>query len=721
VLVAGVNRETVTGLRRRDGEFEFARSRAGDGTVPLALSELPGVGSHYVEQEHGRLPNDARVLAALPDLIRSGRTRALPTSWAAPRGTRRTWRRELELPPVRKIFWDDLDALERLDFLREFIAAPGEEVPAAPRGTRSATRARGAGSGRPAAVRPGAAPSTRGRPEFARRPRPTDLRLVLGSITQAKARAIVLATYANVEPAGAASAVDALLGGAVRELSERRAFRAATGEVFMLPVGRRALGASYVVFTGLGEFGAGGPPPHRLAAANVVRTLALCGIDDYAWVLWGTASGVDPSVAAAAQAQGLLEALADLDPATRPRRITLASRSLRRLAIAEREFDAARARSVHGSLLTVRSRRAPWRAPAAGREATGTPTAQSYLFVSELEGALRASLLGTRPKATALAAMQKLDLAALERHLEQLGDGLEPRQLAAFGSRLAELLLPAATREALEDVHDSPLVVVHDAASSRWPWETLHVDGWAPAASAGLSRRYAVEGMSVARWREGRRLERTLRLLLVINPTADLPGADREGTRIAQALARQPDIELVTLRHGAATRARLLDEFRSGGYDAIHYAGHAFFDPHDPPASGILCAGGRVLAGEDLSSLEHLPALVFFNACESGRVRRRLRARRALELGTGLAEAFLRGGVANFVGTWWPVSDAAAAEFAQRFYSSLVSGGSVGRAVQAGRTAVRGLPSPDWADYLHYGSHDFVLKSAAPPRGRRGI
>jgi CHAT domain-containing protein len=228
--------------------------------------------------------------------------------------------------------------------------------------------------------------------------------------------------------------------------------------------------------------------------------------------------------------------------------------------------------------------------------------------------------------------------------------------------------------------------------------------------------------MSVAKWREARRLEPALRLLLVVNPTADLPGADREGARIAQAVAREPDIEVITLRHGAATRARLLDEFRSGGYDAIHYAGHAFFDPHDPPASGILCAGGRVLAGEDLATLEHLPALVFFNACESGRVRRRGRALRALEQGTGFAEAFLRGGVANFVGTWWPVSDAAAAEFAQRFYSSLVAGEPVGRAVQAGRAAVQALPSPDWADYLHYGSHDFVLKSTVPPRprGRRG-
>ena len=30
----------------------------------------------------------------------------------------------------------------------------------------------------------------------------------------------------------------------------------------------------------------------------------------------------------------------------------------------------------------------------------------------------------------------------------------------------------------------------------------------------------------------------------------------------------------------------------------------------------------------------------------------------------------------------------------------------------AARTAVRELPSADWANYLHYGSFDFALKSS---------
>jgi CHAT domain-containing protein len=70
----------------------------------------------------------------------------------------------------------------------------------------------------------------------------------------------------------------------------------------------------------------------------------------------------------------------------------------------------------------------------------------------------------------------------------------------------------------------------------------------------------------------------------------------------------------------------------------------------------------------------------------------------------------VRGGVASYVGTYWPVGDAEAASFAATFYGELVQGRSVGSAVNAGREAVRKLKSVDWADYVHYGAYDFVIK-----------
>jgi hypothetical protein len=668
-LIAGVGRDTPTGLRRRAGRLEFRRGVDGDGTVPLALAMLTGLRTLYVEEDHGALPGNDRVIRAVLGLLEGSQSTQLATHWSPPQ-RRSRWAPEVLLPPpTTPVFWDDLGEAERRDFLHEFVA--------------------------PA---PAALPTLPVRVEFA-----------VGDIAATPAGAIVLGLFENVEPAGAALAVDARLGGAIRALARRRALGAAAGEVSMLPVGRERLPAGHVVFAGLGDFTRYGSAVQQLAAANVARMLALGGIDDYALVLWGTASGVPAAAAAAAQLSGLLEAFAEFDPALLPHRVVLVSRSQRRLAAAREAMRQAQLASAHGALVELGA------LPAAeGRRAHKAPalaaTPLSYLFVHEEGGELRAALLGVTAKATALTATRRLDTRALEQHLATLEEGVSARTVAAFGERLGELLLPESTREALAAVRGAPLVVVHDAACSRWPWETLHVDGWSPAAERGLSRRYAAEGLSVAKWREERRLERTLRVLLVVNPTGDLAGADQEGARVRKLLGQIADIELTELAHGQATRTRLLEAFRSGRYDAIHYAGHAYFDSQAPASSGILCAGGRVLSGTDLAALESVPALVCCNACESARVRGRTPVSRSLARHAGFAEAFLRGGVANFIGTWWPVSDDAAFLFAGGLYESLVAGATLGEAMHQARSAVRTSRSGDWANYLHYGSHDFVLK-----------
>jgi len=141
-----------------------------------------------------------------------------------------------------------------------------------------------------------------------------------------------------------------------------------------------------------------------------------------------------------------------------------------------------------------------------------------------------------------------------------------------------------------------------------------------------------------------------------------------------------------------------------------------------------VCAGREILSGADLAGLSSLPSLVFFNACEAGRLRaapvrgprrRALVPRTAARLArlttaVGFAEAFLRGGVANYIGTYWPVDDAAAETFAAELYQVLLQPGrTVGEALRAARAAVQGLGhSIDWANYLHYGNQAFALKEA---------
>ncbi|MCJ7452768.1 MAG: CHAT domain-containing protein, partial [Steroidobacteraceae bacterium] len=295
-----------------------------------------------------------------------------------------------------------------------------------------------------------------------------------------------------------------------------------------------------------------------------------------------------------------------------------------------------------------------------------------------------------------------------------------------------KLLLAGSVRDGLEAMIRRPLVIVHDREASRVPWETLRVAGIHPALEGGLSRRYTSEGLSVARWRDERVADGTMRVLMVVNPTLDLPGAAQEGAALRETLLRAgAGVEMV--QGAAASRARVLREMGSGEYDVLHFAGHGFFDADDPGASGLVCANGTVLRGADLEGIASLPALVFFNACEAARVRRSGpadtgsggRTRRiggadrrgvsaqarllGLRRSSSLAEAILDGGVANFVGTHWPVGDESALAFSRSFYAGLLDGAQLGETMLEARRKVLAAASIDWADYVHYGNPGFRL------------
>ena len=104
------------------------------------------------------------------------------------------WREEQPEEPGEPLFWDDLSGEERSSFLQEFVAVPGT--------------ARGEAG-------------TLGDP-------PVELHLELRSVADTAAEAIAVGLFSNVEPAGAATALDAQLGGVIADLSRRRAIAAAS-------------------------------------------------------------------------------------------------------------------------------------------------------------------------------------------------------------------------------------------------------------------------------------------------------------------------------------------------------------------------------------------------------------------------------------------------------------------------------------------------------------
>jgi pimeloyl-ACP methyl ester carboxylesterase len=737
--IVGVRQETVIGAERDASGFRFRLDADGDGTVPRVLAEMPGMPTWFVPEKHGGLPNNGRVISAVADLLRAGTTGRLPSSTRRSKVPRTRMIAEATLRRVapRKVRWQDLSADARRRLLEPVVSPEfhGAVSKNSLRSPEQGHRPPGTGTGRD----PDGTTEVIATPP---RRRVIEIRLNSGSIVDANARALVLGVFHNVDPSGAAAAIDARLDGAVREFTLRRMLSGRLAEVFVLPCARSQLLAEFVLFVGLGDFPEFGASPHAFAAESAVRTLTRARAEDFATVLFGAGSGTPVAAALEHQLGGFFSALrSDGDHVIR--RITICETNTRRYTAIHRALPRVLRNLVGTDIEVVVDEAAPVALPVAlpiaartARRSDAAFAAASdpvYLLVSLTEHGrsdylCSSALLTAGAKAAVLGGRVTVGRSVLRSTLARAGpESLTGRDLVRYGAGLARMLLADSVRDGLAAMIRRPLVVVHDREASRVPWETLQVAGTHPALEQGLSRRYASDGLSVARWRDERVGSGATRVLMVVNPTLDLPGAAGEGAALRETLLRA-GTRVDLLEGTAATRARVLREMGSGDYDVLHFAGHGFFDAGDPGASGLVCASGTVLRGSDLDGIASLPALVFFNACEAARVRkpaqsvRSVRAGRAdrsararlfgLRRSSSLAEAILDGGVANFVGTHWPVGDEAALAFSTRFYQGLLDGARLGETILAARRAVLESGSIDWADYVHYGNPAFRLGPA---------
>ncbi len=309
----------------------------------------------------------------------------------------------------------------------------------------------------------------------------------------------------------------------------------------------------------------------------------------------------------------------------------------------------------------------------------------------------------------------------------------------ATGQDLWQLLRPRM-RQLLERHADRRLLLVANALASGLPWELLATDTEATAATrGGLIRRAALSG-DFRPPAERATTDATLRVLLIVDPTGNLPGAAAEGLAVEQSLKGRPDVAVTVLRGGDATLDRVTHELRDGFHDVLHYAGHAYFDAATPARSGLILANRARLTGPDLAAITDgaratLPRLIVLGACESSRLRGggdgdddSPASPATATPGVGaasaspasaapseriddlpLAEVLLRAGVATLVGTFFPVGDNAARSFASSFHAHLAQGKSVGDAVRAGRAALHTARHPDWGNFLLYGDDTLTL------------
>ena len=124
-VIAGVGQETVTAVTRRRDDFIYTLTRHGDGTVPVASALLAGARSVYAPVAHSELTRDARVAAAVVDLIRRGSSARLPAKWvSASRARTQVSDRELRQSHTQKVDWAALTPEARRMFLENLNEPP---------------------------------------------------------------------------------------------------------------------------------------------------------------------------------------------------------------------------------------------------------------------------------------------------------------------------------------------------------------------------------------------------------------------------------------------------------------------------------------------------------------------------------------------------------------------------------------------------------------------
>lgn len=252
---------------------------------------------------------------------------------------------------------------------------------------------------------------------------------------------------------------------------------------------------------------------------------------------------------------------------------------------------------------------------------------------------------------------------------------------------LRNTITPSAIEE-LNKLSPSFVTLVADELLAHLPWNAAHDGERMPLLDLALSQQIAtMEPLSPA---PRRARSRPVEMLVISNPTLDLPNADLEAASILRQVASAGATRIGRVEHlsgRAASRVAVLSAIAGGRYGVIHYAGHSCFDAESPPKSRWLLHDGALTAEElQQNIVGGSLTMVYSSSCEGGREgerRRRPHGERLL----GIAGALVAAGVRSYIGAFWPVSDAEAAELAVRFYAELLQDRPISYALRDARRA----------------------------------
>lgn len=699
-LVVGQAPFTPAGFAMGAEGLEYLNTPdGGDGRVTIDSALLPGVGTWEVAAVHGDLPAVEAAFDGYVQLLATGTTDRLQPWRPHPRGT-------------------------------DAAGAPGPAAPMRSRPSRGFE-----------AWLPPSSPGDAMGGSRQETPRPKTAALAV-SVRNADLRFIsqplLIGHYRSMLLTGAEAALDGLVGGAMGHALKAGLYPDAPGshQIFQ---GRRsdddaADGPAAALAVGLGEEG-------KLREADLVFTVRQAvlayaqrlterggtGVPLFelaATLIGSGGSGITPGAAARAIAQGALEANVRLHDNGWPR--------LGHLLLVEQYLDRA-AEAWHA--LQMQEQSAPGRLKLVGKIGFGPgalrrPLDSGYRgarhdFISALRVPGRdpgqpciTYTLDTRRARTEVRA-QHPQGTLLRQLVTQASNDANTDPL--IGRTLFNLLVPLEIEPFLAGTGELVLEVDPDTASI--PWEMLDTN---PDEQRADMRPWAVRSKLVRKLRidnfraKPRDASVEDSVLVIGEPLADparyprLEGARREAIAVASQLTapgRGIPAQRVLALVDQADAQTIINALFERPYRIVHIAGHG----EAGEASGVVLSGeGVYLGSAEIEAMRVVPELVFLNCCHLASRQPTIamppydRSRFA----ANVAEALIRVGVRCVVAAGWAVEDDPAAEFASRFYETLLAGGRFIDAVGDARAAaLRANPRGNtWAAYQCYGDPEWMWR-----------
>jgi CHAT domain-containing protein len=310
----------------------------------------------------------------------------------------------------------------------------------------------------------------------------------------------------------------------------------------------------------------------------------------------------------------------------------------------------------------------------------------------------------------------RVSQAALH-HSNQILNADILKDLCTLGEAFFLQFFPEAIVQKLKTSHERSIHFNIDPALALIPWELLY-DG-----RSFLSDRFRI-GKTIRGgvYDSPIRQNQKIKMLIVADPTEDLPGAQREGEALFSILSQKVPAHLLELEFiggKQVTKLKLLSLIKDK--HIIHYAGHLHFS-EDSLENGWLLSGGKILKAREIKSSGIDTDLVFSNSCMSAKSTGKVLNPNILNQYAG---AFLTAGIKSFIGTNWEISDnEKTIDFAIRFYSAIFNHKTVGEALFVAKQFARqNHHSNDltWANYSLFGNPEYAIVFQEPNSSTQNV